>query len=78
MSSRNDAYWRARDEYWRRVNAEHGDCQPPECPDKVDHTRYRISELAFADQAAELVAEVEEALTTGRMPRRLRPGDPGE
>ncbi len=75
MSARNDGFWRKRDAYWSQVNAQHANCRPQDC-DPVDHTRYRINEIAFADDAAQLVAEVEEALTTGRMPRKPRP-EPG-
>ncbi len=77
MSNRNDAFWRRRDQYWRQVNAQHRDCEPSSCPNRVDHSRYRISEFQFAEQVAELDAELDAFAATGRMPRKPRP-EPGE
>lgn len=63
--------------YWAKVNAQHRDCNPSRCHNQVDHSRYRINEFAFRLQADELTAEIEQALTSGEMPRRPR-SDPGE
>ncbi len=58
---------------WQRLN--HNECRPPvDACDPVEHSRYRINELALDMQGRELIAEIETAL--GRP--RMRPGDPGE